>query len=264
MPKISVLMGIYNTRCREYLEKSLNSILKQTYKDFELIICDDGSTNECLEWAKEICKNDKRVIFLKNDVNMGLAYTLNKCLKESKGKYIARMDDDDESYLNRFEKQLEYIKKENVQIVSCNIHYFDENGIYKFSSFKEEITAKDFLFNSPMIHPAVFGEKSAFTNIGGYNDNKYTVRVEDYDLFMRMYLNKVKMRVVPDILFAYRDDKANTIRRKKYKYRINEAIIRYKYFKKMKLFPKGLIYVVKPLIIGLLPSRLITFLKRIK
>jgi len=58
MPQISVIMSIYNTKKKEYLERSLSSLLKQTYKDFELIICDDGSTNDCLKWAKEICKND--------------------------------------------------------------------------------------------------------------------------------------------------------------------------------------------------------------
>ena len=78
--KISVLMGIYNTRSKEILEQSINSILNQTFKDYEFIICDDGSTNNCLKWAKEICGEDKRVVFLENEKNMGLAYTLNKCL----------------------------------------------------------------------------------------------------------------------------------------------------------------------------------------
>ena len=96
--KVSVLMGIYNTRNKTMLEQALNSILNQTYKDFELIICDDGSTNNCLEWAKEICKGDNRVVFLQNKENKGLAYTLNKCLENAKGEYIARMDDDDISY----------------------------------------------------------------------------------------------------------------------------------------------------------------------
>ena len=110
MPTISVLMGLYNTKNKDYLEKSLNSILNQTYKDFEFIICNDGSTNNCISWAKEIVGSDNRVIFLDNKSNRGLAYSLNRCLEISKGKYIARMDDDDISHLNRFEKQLEYLE----------------------------------------------------------------------------------------------------------------------------------------------------------
>ena len=88
--KISVIMGIYNARSKEVIKKSLESILKQTYKNLELIICDDGSTNDCIKWAKEICKNDNRVKFIENSTNKGLAYTLNHCLEISKGEYIAR------------------------------------------------------------------------------------------------------------------------------------------------------------------------------
>ena len=79
MPKISVIMGMYNTKSKDYLKNSLESILNQTFSDFELIICDDGSTNDCIKWAKEIVNNDKRVVFIKNDGNKGLAYALNHC-----------------------------------------------------------------------------------------------------------------------------------------------------------------------------------------
>ena len=102
MPEISIIMGMYNTKKREYVEKSILSILNQTFRDYELIICDDGSTNDCIKWAKEITKSDKRVIFIENDENRGLAYTLNHCLEVAKGHYIARMDDDDISHLDRF------------------------------------------------------------------------------------------------------------------------------------------------------------------
>ena len=75
MPKVSVLMGIYNTRTYSLLEKAINSILNQTYRDFEFIICDDGSTNQCVKWAKQICQNDNRVKCIENKKNMGLAFT---------------------------------------------------------------------------------------------------------------------------------------------------------------------------------------------
>ena len=107
--KISVIMGIYNSRSKEILKKALESILKQTYENFELIICDDGSTNECINWAKEICENDTRVKFIKNEKNKGLAFTLNHCLSVASGEYIARMDDDDISHTDRFEKQIKFL-----------------------------------------------------------------------------------------------------------------------------------------------------------
>lgn len=262
MPKISVIMGIYNTKSKEYLKKSLNSILNQTFTDFELIICDDGSTNDCMKWVKEICNNDKRVRFISNETNMGLAYTLNHCLKETKGKYIARMDDDDESNLKRFEIQIKYLENnKNVDLVSSNINLFDESGIYGERKYSEIIRKEDFLFNSPIVHPAIMCKKSAYDRVNGYRDIKDTVRVEDYDLFMRMITNNICMRVIQDKLLNYRDDLSNTKRRKKYMYRINEAKIRLYNFKKMGLLPKGYIYVIKPLVIGMMPTTIVHKIK---
>ncbi len=263
MKKISVIMGIYNTKNKSYLEKSLNSILNQTYKNFELIICDDGSSNGCLNWAKEICFGDSRVIFLQNPKNMGLAYTLNHCLEFSTGDYIARMDDDDESALDRFEVQVDFLNKNtDIDLVSCNINLFDDNGIYNTIYFPSIIQKKDFLFNSPIVHPAIMARKKCFSDCCNYNTNSYAIRVEDYDLFMRMFSKEFKMAIIQKVLFNYRDDRATKKRRKIFKYRINEAIVRFKGFKKLKLFPIGFIFVLKPIIVGLLPLSILSFLKR--
>lgn len=264
MPTISVIMGIYNTKSREYLEKSIKSILNQTYSDFEFIICDDGSTNDCLKWAKEICGNDKRVVFLENDSNKGLSFTLNKCLEISKGEYIARMDDDDESRIDRFEKQIKYLKNENVDLISSNINCFDDDGIYNTIIYPEKITNNDFLFNNPIVHPAMMAKKKVFDVAGMYKDTKITTRVEDYELVMRMCSKGVKIGVVQDTLLNYRDDRANTKRRKKYKYRINEARIRYRGFKSLGLLPRGILFVFKPLLLGLLPISVMTLIKKRK
>lgn len=262
MPTISVIMGIYNTKCREYLEESLNSILNQTYSDFELIICDDGSTNDCIQWAKDICKKDKRVVFLKNEKNMGLAYTLNRCLSESRGQYIARMDDDDISRLDRFEKQIRYLKEKNVDVVSSIINMFDEGGVYSTRKYPEHVSKKDFLFNSPVVHPAVMCKKESLLSVGGYRDNKKTTRVEDYDLFMRMFSDGLRIDNIQEPLLNYRDDRANTERRKVYKYRINEARIRMEGFRAIRLYPIGIPFILKPLIMGLLPVKVITLIKK--
>ena len=262
MPKISVIMGIYNTKKKEYLEKSLKSILDQTYNDFEFIICDDGSTNDCIKWVKEIIKNDKRVVLIKNDRNRGLAYTLNHCLEVARGEYIARMDDDDISRLDRFEIQINYLENNDVDLVSNNIRIFDENGIYNRRTFPEHISKEDFLFNSPIVHPTVMAKKNAFKEVCGYRDIDKTIRVEDYDLFMRMFAIGIKMDSIQEELLDYRDDRDNTKRRKKYKYRINEFKVRIDGFKKLKLMPIGIIYAIKPLIVGLLPVCIITSIKK--
>lgn len=262
MPKISVIMGLYNTKNKAYLKKSLNSILNQTYKDFELIICDDGSTNDCMKWAKEICKDDTRVIFIKNEINRGLSYTLNHCLKVAKGKYIARMDDDDESRSDRFEVQIKYLEQHpNIDLVSSNMSLFNDNGVYGEEKYPEIIHKKDFLFNSPIVHPAIMAKRKCFDIVSGYSESKYCVRVEDYDLFMRMFAAGVKMRVIQDNIFSYRADELTQKRRKVFKYRINESIIRFKNYFSLKLYPIGFIYVFKPIFLGMLPTNIVRFIK---
>ena len=106
---ISIIMGVYNIPDKEQLELSIDSILNQTYRNFEFIIIDDGSTNETYEWLKELTIKDQRVILIKNEKNIGLQKTLNKGIKLSKGEYIARMDGDDYCSLDRFEKQIIFL-----------------------------------------------------------------------------------------------------------------------------------------------------------
>lgn len=259
IPKVSVIMGIYNTPSKEMLEKSVYSILNQTYKDFELIICDDGSKNDCLKWAKEICNNDSRVIFIKNEGNKGLSYTLNRCLKISRGKYIARMDDDDESHLDRFEKQVNYLDNhKEIGLVGSNINLFDdERGIWGKRTLKENVKKEDFLFGVAVAHPTIMARKEAYDIVGGYRDLPETLRVEDYDCFMRMFAKGIKMYNFQTPLFNYRDD-TRCAKKKKYKYRFNEVWVRYNGFKELDLLNfKNYIYVVKPLIAGLIPQKII-------
>lgn len=260
MPKVSVIMGIYNTPSKQMLEKSLNSILNQTFKDFELIICDDGSSNDCIKWAKEICQKDKRVVFIKNEKNRGLAFTLNHCLNEAKGKYIARMDDDDESHIDRFEKQVDYLNKHSeIGLVGSNMHLFDdERGIWGLRKYSENVRKNDFLYRVAVAHPTIMARKEAYDTVNGYRDLIKTIRVEDYDCFMRMFARGVKMYNFQTPLFNYREDSRGA-KKKKYRYRINEVWVRYHGFKELGLLnnPKNYIYVIKPIVAGLIPQKII-------
>ena len=258
MPKVSVIMGIYNTPTREKLERSLNSILKQTYEDFELIICDDGSTNDCVRIAKEICRGDKRVKFIKNDTNKGLAFTLNHCLKEAKGEYIARMDDDDESHLDRFEKQVGFLDNhKDIGIVGSNMNLFDDNGIWGKRNYPEYVKNEDFLYRVAIPHPTIMARKTSYDIVNGYRDIKKTLRVEDYDCFMRMQAAGIKMYNLQDPIFNYREDSFGA-KKKKYKYRFNEMWVRYNGFKALKIRGiKKYMFIVKPLVAGLIPQSLI-------
>ena len=257
--KVSVIMGIYNTPNRKMLEISIKSILNQTYTNFEFIICNDGSTNECNEWAKEICQDDSRVRFIENSKNMGLAYTLNHCLSVSTGDYIARMDDDDESNLDRFKKQVDYLDTHpDVGIVGSNMNLFDEDrGIWGIRKYPENVKKENFLYRVPIAHPTIMARKESYDIVGGYRDTNRTMRVEDYDCFMRMFANGVKMYNFQTPLFNYRED-ARCAKKKKYRYRFNEMWVRKEGFKMLNLLNiKNYIYVVKPLIAGIIPQKII-------
>lgn len=96
MPRVSIIMGVYNGFKR--MDRSIQSIIEQTYKDWEFIICDDGSSDDSYKKLQEYATKDNRIVVIKNVQNAGLAQTLNNCLKEVKGEYVARMDDDDYSH----------------------------------------------------------------------------------------------------------------------------------------------------------------------
>lgn len=262
IPKVSIVMGIYNCECT--LEKSINSILKQTYSDWELIMCDDASTDNTYEIAKRFeCKYPKKIKLIKNETNLKLASTLNCCLKYAGGEYIARMDADDISKPQRFEKQVDFLdKNQEYSFVSSSVEYFDENGIWlektKVINYPE---AQDFLQGQPFVHPATMFRKRDLVLVGAYRVAKEIRRTEDYDLFMRLYVHGFKGYNLQEVLFSYHVSK-NDMKKRKYIYRIDEAIVRYKGFKALKLFPKGYIFIFKPLVVGLIPQGLLLKMKK--
>lgn len=264
MPKVSVIMGVFNAGNKNILQEAILSILNQTYTDFEFIICDDGSTNNTLEMVRKLTKNDKRVKLISNKENKGLAYTLNECLKIATGEYIARMDADDISNKDRFEQQVKILDENpDVGVVNLNAYLFDEKGIWGEEKHNKIIKKEDFLYNNPIIHPSVMVRKSAYDKVDGYRDIKMTYRVEDYDLFMRMYSENIKMITIQDFLFNYRED-INAIKRRKFRYRINELKVRYYGFKKIGLLNKksNYIYVLKPIVTSIIPRKIYKNIKK--
>lgn len=128
-PLISVLMGVYNCKERSMLERSVRSIVEQTYPNWELILCDDGSANAALLWMQNLAARDSRIRLLQNDRNLGLARTLNRCLSVANGAYLARQDDDDISKPDRFEKQIAYLESHaDVDFVGSNCDLYTPDG----------------------------------------------------------------------------------------------------------------------------------------
>ena len=123
---ISVVMSNYNTPIN-YLKESIDSVLNQTYSNFEFIIIDDGSTDDSLKFIKSY--DDPRIKLIVNEENIGLTKSLNKGLKAAQGEFIARMDSDDICYPERFEKQIEYMRKHpDTTVCGTWPNILDENG----------------------------------------------------------------------------------------------------------------------------------------
>ncbi|MEO0132855.1 MAG: glycosyltransferase [candidate division WOR-3 bacterium] len=179
-------MPAYNAE--KYISEAIESILNQTFKDFEFIIVDDASTDKTWEIIQEYARKDERIKSLKNDINMKIAKTLNYGIQHASGLYIARMDADDISLPERFELQVNFMNNNpDVVVLGGGMIIIDEDGkpISKRSYYSndEEIRRHIFLF-SPFCHPTIFIRKDAFDNTGGYDP--YYESAEDYELYSRL------------------------------------------------------------------------------
>lgn len=263
MPRVSVIMGVYNCKDTELLEKSVDSILNQTFSDFEFIICNDGSLDNTLEILKKIEKKDNRIKVISYEKNKGLAYALNFSLTEAKGEYIARQDDDDISYPDRLKKEVIFLDEhKEYEIVGTLADVVDENGVWGKYENPEIVKKNDFYWNSPFIHPTVMIRKDAYEKVGGYRVAKETRRCEDLDLFMRMYAFGYNGYNIQEKLYAYRLINNPSTKYRPMKYRIDEAVVKFKGYKAMGNLKCGIPYVVKPIIVGLIPQKILYRIKK--
>lgn len=201
IPKISVVMSVYNGL--PYLKEAVRSILKQTYRNIEFIIVDDASTDESSKYLKSL--KDKRIKLIINSKNLGLAASLNKGLKKSTGKYIARMDADDVSLPNRLQIQFEYLQEHpQIDLCGCWVDLIDEKGkkIGEKRYPKEpEKVKKAITWHTAVVHPTFMGKSNFFKKINGYR-TKFDY-AEDYDLLSRAK-NKFKIANVDRKLLLWR------------------------------------------------------------
>ena len=184
MPKISVVMPAYNAE--KYIKEAIDSILGQTFGDFELIIINDCSTDSTENII--LSYSDSRIVYLKNEKNMGVAATLNRGLQAARGEYIARMDSDDIALSQRLEKQLQHMKR-NGDVIVCGSNFipFHDSGDLPVSCVPEEDgQIKTFLlFGSPFAHPTVMIRASVLKETGLCYDVAYE-KVEDYYFWMQL------------------------------------------------------------------------------
>lgn len=198
-PKITVLMPVYNGE--KYISEAIDSILNQTFSDFEFLIIDDGSTDNSCEIIKSY--KDKRIYLVKNETNLQIVKTLNKGINLANGEYIIRMDADDISLPYRFEKQIQFMESHtDIDICGSWVEtFYDKQSIWETPEKDEDIKAYLF-FNSAIIHPSVIIRKKSIIKHALYYRDEYN-KSEDYDLWERSS-KYLKYANIPEVLLKYR------------------------------------------------------------
>ncbi|MDE6461807.1 MAG: glycosyltransferase [Muribaculaceae bacterium] len=261
-PRISVIMGIYN--CGSTLAEALDSLLAQTCQDFKVIMCDDGSSDNTLHIALQYVSRDPdKFILIQNERNMGLNYTLNHCLKYADTEYVARMDGDDISLPTRFEQELNFLDcHPEIAIVSTPMIYFDENGDFRRGGGGDRYPDKnDFVTGTPFCHAPCMVRREAYEAVGGYSVDPKLLRVEDYHLWFKMYAKGYRGYILAEPLYRMRDDR-NAIGRRTWRNRINEFHVRRIGYSMLSLPLHKRIWMLRPIIVGLLPRPIYNYLHR--
>ena len=251
MPKISIIMGVLNAQNR--IRRSVNSIIEQTYEDWEFIICDDGSKDDTFDILEKMSLSDKRIIVIRNKTNRGLAFSLNKCISMSKGAYLARMDDDDIALPQRLEKQISFLESNpKISIIGTSRTLFDEKGIWGSDIRSGEVSKADVFKGYPFVHPTVLMRKKDVESVGCYTVSKITKRTEDIDLWIKMYEKGYVGYNLSDILLNYFESE-NSYSKRKYVHRFHEFLIRIGAMKKLEIKWWLFLYPFKTLASGLIP-----------
>ena len=207
--RITVLMGIYH--CASTLQEALDSLLAQSYKSFKVVMCDDGSTDDTYSVARKYADAYENFILVRHGKNEGLNVALNYCLKFADTEFCARMDGDDISLPNRFEEEVRFLDEHpEFAFVSCPMHYFDENGIFRTGIGGYEPAATAYPKSSPFCHAPCMIRTSAYTAIGGYRSEGGRVRMEDCMLWLDLKTSGFRGYILPDPLYMMR----NTVRHK--------------------------------------------------
>ena len=255
MPKISVLMSVRNGE--KYLHKSIPSILSQSFKDFEFIICDDGSTDKTLDVLISYQSQDNRIVILRNEKSMGLAYSLNLCIKNSKSNILARQDADDYSEPNRLEKQYSFVidNPQYAIVGTCWYNVFSDGRKVK-NPVKELPAAINQVKGGLYMHPSWMMRKDQLAKVDFYTVNRHTLRSQDYHLVMKVLGAGMKLYNMQEYLYDYTMDERTMGRSRNWR-RVKDLMwIRWDAYRRNHLPLWCYIYIFKPVLTNILPKSL--------
>lgn len=209
MPLISVILPAYNAAAT--LREAVASLLRQTFRDFEILLIDDGSEDDTGRIAQALATEDARVRPTPSP-HAGLVSALNLGLSLAQGELIARMDADDLAHPDRFQRQTALLtERPDVALASCLIACFPVEGVREgFRIYADwlnrliepEEIAREIFIESPLCHPSVMARRRDIAAVGGYQDHGWA---EDYDLWLRLHLAGKRFAKVPEVLLSWRE-----------------------------------------------------------
>lgn len=257
-PRISVLMGIYN--CAATLAEALDSLLAQTYTRFQVIMCDDGSTDDTAAVARSYVERyPGKFILVSNERNMGLNYTLNHCLSLADTEYCARMDGDDISLPERFAMEVDFLDRHpQYAVVSAPMIYFDGHGDYRRGVGRGDVKPSDFVRGTPICHAPCMARTAVIKAVGGYSVSDRLLRVEDYHLWFKVYAAGHRLFMLDTCLYKMRDDR-NALARRNWRNRRNEAYVKHIGYRMLHLPCYYQIFCLEPIVKWLLPTPIYKF-----
>ncbi|MFS0655146.1 glycosyltransferase family 2 protein [Bacillus sp. 179-C3.3 HS] len=257
-PKVSVIMGVYN--CQDTVEESIESIIQQTYSYWELIICDDASTDGTYEKVLHYAtRYPDQIRLIRNKENQRLAASLNRCLAEAKGEFIARQDGDDLSVSTRLAKQVEFLETHpEYAVVGTAMTIFDDAGTKGVRALASEPTRKVMARGTPFCHGTIMMKASAYKALNGYRSVKATRRMEDIDLWIRFFENGLKGFNLQESLYFVREDEA-AFQRRKFRYSMDNAWLVFNACWRLKLSPLDYLFTFKPMIRACMSPKIMKF-----
>jgi glycosyltransferase involved in cell wall biosynthesis len=259
--KVSVIIATLNGD--EGLIMAIDSVLNQTYPNIEIIVCNDASKSVKTIELLNSYLNDDKIRLLSNETNMGAAYSRNKCILESSSELIVLMDDDDYSPSHRVETLVRAIKE-----------YPDVGFVGSFATIKGDDyvgilspplnpSIIDVFKSRAFVHASILIRKSAFEKVGNYSTTKETNRLEDYDLFCKLYEKGIKGVNIPEDLYLINESNS-WISRRNFNSRFREFRLRLYWFNRFKLSYLMFPIVIKPLLIAIFPKRVYVFLRGLR
>lgn len=253
-PKISVIMSVKNGE--NVLERSIKSIQSQTMNDWELIVCDDGSTDNTLSVLTQYALRDPRIVVLHNDYSHGSAYGRNVCIEKSRTNFLAIHDADDSSHPERFEKQYKFMQENPEYAIVGTAHYnIFPNGSKVMVIHEEHPDALCQVKGGAFMHPSFMMRKDQIAKVGFYTANKYTWRSQDYHMVMKVLGEGMKMYNMPEPLYNYTVEDGVKLRSRSWKRVPGLMWIRWDAYRRNHLPIWCYIYVFKPVITNLIPKK---------